>query len=108
MRYGDLTIEKLKNWELLANSANDLLKIWRKAVVNSNRSSKKNDLNDLSLLQAQIDSSEKALHAMEWEIEARESELKRRNEKIHKLQRYCRALGGDPELIYWHKDSDFV
>ena len=108
MYLGDLTIERLNTWEDSANASQEIIDRWKAQIFKTDRPTKKEDLKQLATLQAQLDAAEKALHSMAWELKRLEDMRKRDQETHRKLQRYCKALGGDPSLIYWHRDSDFV
>jgi RNA polymerase-binding transcription factor DksA len=108
MHLGDLTITNLNSWEDSANAVQDILNKWKAQILSTDRTTKKEDLKQLAQIQNQIDAAEKALQSMGWELQKRDHNRKRDHEMHRKLQRYCKALGGDPSLIYWHRDSDFV
>ena len=108
MYLGDLTIERLNNWEDSANNSLEVISRWKAQIFKTDRPTKKDDLKQIAQLEAQIDAAEKALQSMAWELQRLEDIRKRDQETHRKLQRYCKALGGDPGLIYWHRDSDFV
>lgn len=108
MYLGDLTISNLNSWEDAQEQAQDILNKWKAQILSTDRPSKKDDLKQLAKIQAEIDNAEKAIKSLAWELHRLNDMRKRDNETHRKLQRYCRALGGDPSLIYWHRDSDFV
>lgn len=108
MYLGDLTIQRLCDWELLTESALEITKRWRAVIFKTDRPTKKEDLLQIAKLEAQINAAEKVVESLHWELQRLESMRKQDQEKHQKLQRYCKALGGDPSLIYWHRDSDFV
>lgn len=108
MYLGDLTITNLNTWEDSANAVQVILNKWKAQILSTDRTTKKEDLKQLAQIQNQIDAAEKALQSMGWELQKLDEIRKRDHERHRKLQRYCKALGGDPSLIYWHRDSDFV
>jgi hypothetical protein len=108
MSYGELTIQNINAWADSADQAETIVNKWRAAVFKTDRPGKKEDLKNLQILLAEIEAAQKAINSLAWETQRMEAARKSDQEKIRKLQRYCRALGGDPGLIYWHRDSDFV
>jgi hypothetical protein len=108
MSYGELTINNINAWGDAAEEADLIINKWRAAVFKSDRPGKKDDLKSLQALQLEVDAAQRAIQSLAWEVKRRD-EMRARDRETHKkLQRYCKALGGDPSLIYWHKDSDFV
>ena len=110
MNLGDLTKSKLLEWEDFANNAIEIINKWKSQILSIDRPylKKKEDLRQINALEKEIDAAESALHSLFWEIQQLQNLRAQDLKRYDKLKRYCRALGGDPSLIYYHSDKDFV
>jgi hypothetical protein len=108
MYIGDFTITNLNIWEDSANAVQQIVNKWKAQILSTDRPTKKEDLKQLAVIENQIDAAEQALKSMVLELKKRDDMRKQDQVAHRRLQRYCKALGGDPSLIYWHRESDFV
>jgi hypothetical protein len=108
MILGDFTIQNIQTWEDASDKALEVLYRWKAQIFKSDRPNKKDDLKEVEKIFRQIDLSGASMQSLFFELKKQSDLRKQDQDKIRKLQRYCRSLGGDPGLIYWHSDNDFV
>jgi hypothetical protein len=104
----DITLASLQELETLQDKSWNLLTSWKNKVLQTDTATKKKDLYELDVLLNQLLKTTDALLHLSLEIKARNIDLKNKENEIKKRDRLIRRMGGDPSLIDYYRESDFV
>jgi hypothetical protein len=104
----DITLASLQELETLQDKSWNLLTSWKKKVLATDTPTKKKDLYELDILLTEVLKSVDTITHLALEIKSRNIEIKNLNKQIRQRDRLIRRMGGDPSLIDWYRETDFV
>lgn len=107
MKIRELTLAKINQLEAISDKTWALVRNWEITIFRSDGVNKKRDLSQVNLFKQQHDLSTEALNLVLQELAMRQKIIDQKDQHIRKLERYVKALGGDPELMGWHRSHDF-
>jgi hypothetical protein len=104
----DITLASLQELDTLQDKSWNLLTSWKKKVLTTDTPTKKKDLYELDILLNEILKSVDTITHLAQEIKSRNLEIQHKTKEIAKRDRLIRRMGGDPSLLDWYRETDFV
>lgn len=108
MMLRDITLASLQELDTLQDQSWNLLTSWKNKVLTNDTPTKKKDLYELNILLNELLKSVDTITHLAIEIKSRNIEIINLNKQIKQRERIIRRMGGDPSLVNWYRDTDFV